>query len=237
MRRLLRWSLRALGALVLIVVLVVTATALPILMLRRGPIHTSAFIQRSLREDPATGQPCAEVEQTWVPRASISPHLRLAVVLAEDQKFMLHDGFDTKSIQKALREAERGGRRRGASTLSQQLAKNLFLWPEATALRKGLEAWITLWLELLWTKQRILEVYLNVAQFGPCVFGAEAAAQRYFDKSAAELEPAEAALFATVLPNPLRLRAWNPGPFARQRRDEIVALMEELRWARHLRGL
>lgn len=237
MRRLLRWTLRTVGALLLIVALVVTATALPILMLRRGPIHTSAFIERSRHQDPATGQPCAEVEQIWVPRASISPHLRLAVVLAEDQKFMLHDGFDTKSIRKALKEAERGGRRRGASTLTQQLAKNLFLWPDATAVRKGLEAWITVWLELLWTKQRILEVYLNVAQFGPCVFGAEAAAQRYFDKSAAELAPEEAALFATVLPNPLRLRAWNPGPFARQRRDEIVALMEELRWARHLQGL
>jgi monofunctional biosynthetic peptidoglycan transglycosylase len=234
---LLRWSLRAFGALLLGVLLVVAATALPILFLRRGPVDTSAFIQRSLREDPATGEPCREVEQVWVPRTSISPHLRLAVVLAEDQKFMLHDGFDTRAIQKALREAERGGRRRGASTLSQQLAKNLFLWPDATAVRKGLEAWITLWIELLWPKQRILEVYLNVAQFGPCVFGAEAAARRYFDESAAELEPEEAALLATVLPNPLRLRAWNPGPFARQRRDEIVRLMEELRGAPHLRGL
>lgn len=237
MRRLLRWSLRALAAGVAVALLVVAATALPILVMRRGPVETSAFIQRSLREDPATGQPCAEVEQSWVPRTAISPHLRLAVVLAEDQKFMLHDGFDTRAIGKALREAERGGRLRGASTLSQQLAKNLFLWPDATALRKGLEAWITVWLELLWSKQRILEVYLNVAQFGPCVFGAEAAAQRYFDKPAAELEPEEAALLATVLPNPLRLRAWNPGPFARQRRDEIVALMQELGRARHLQGL
>jgi monofunctional biosynthetic peptidoglycan transglycosylase len=236
-RRLLRWSLRGFGALALLAALGVAATALPLLLLRRGAVDSSAFIERSLREDPATGEPCAVVEQVWVPRTSISPHLRLAVVLAEDQKFMLHDGFDTAAIQKALREAERGGRRRGASTLSQQLAKNLFLWPDPTAVRKGLEAWITLWIELLWTKQRILEVYLNVAQFGPCVFGAEAAAQRYFDKPAAELEPEEAALLATVLPNPLRLRAWNPGPFARQRRDEIVELMEELGRARHLRGL
>ncbi|MBW2235964.1 MAG: monofunctional biosynthetic peptidoglycan transglycosylase [Deltaproteobacteria bacterium] len=236
-RRGVRWLVRIVAAGVALVVLVVSVSALPLLVLRRGPVDSSAFMQRSLREDPATKQPCAEVEQAWVPRESISPHLRLAVVLAEDQKFLLHDGFDSKAIRKAIDEAERGVRRRGASTITQQLAKNLFLWPDASFVRKGLEAWITLWIELLWSKQRILEVYLNVVQFGPCVFGAEAAAQRYFDKPAAELLPEEAALLATVLPNPLRLRAWNPGPYARSRRDELVGLMDELGRARHLRGL
>ena len=232
-----RWLVRIVAAGLALVVLVVSVSALPLLVLRRGPVDSSAFMRRSLREDPATKQPCAEVEQAWVPRESISPHLRLAVVLAEDQKFLLHDGFDSKAIRKAIDEADRGGRRRGASTITQQLAKNLFLWPDASFVRKGLEAWITLWIELLWSKQRILEVYLNVVQFGPCVFGAEAAAQRYFDKPAAELLPEEAALLATVLPNPLRLRAWNPGPYARSRRDELVGLMDELGRARHLRGL
>lgn len=232
-----RWLLQIVAAGVALVVLVVSVSALPLLVLRRGPVDSSAFMRRSLREDPATKQPCAEVEQAWVPRESISPHLRLAVVLAEDQKFLLHDGFDSKAIRKAIDEADRGGRRRGASTITQQLAKNLFLWPDASFVRKGLEAWITLWIELLWSKQRILEVYLNVVQFGPCVFGAEAAAQRYFDKPAAELAPEEAALLATVLPNPLRLRAWNPGPYARSRRDELLGLMDELGRARHLRGL
>jgi len=232
-----RWLWRVFASVLVLVALVLAVSALPLLLLRRGPIDSSAFMQRSLREDPATKQPCAEVEQAWVPRESISPHLRLAVVLAEDQKFLLHGGFDSKAIRKAIDEAERGGRRRGASTITQQLAKNLFLWPEANFVRKGLEAWITLWIELLWSKQRILEVYLNIVQFGPCVFGAEAAAQRYFDKPAAELLPEEAALLATVLPNPLRLRAWNPGPYARSRRDELVGLMDELGRARHLRGL
>jgi len=236
-RRGMRWLWRVFASVLVLVALVLAVSALPLLLLRRGPIDSSAFMQRSLREDPATKQPCAEVEQAWVPRESISPHLRLAVVLAEDQKFLLHGGFDSKAIRKAIDEAERGGRRRGASTITQQLAKNLFLWPEANFVRKGLEAWITLWIELLWSKQRILEVYLNIVQFGPCVFGAEAAAQRYFDKPAAELLPEEAALLATVLPNPLRLRAWNPGPYARSRRDELVGLMDELGRARHLRGL
>ena len=232
-----RWLARIIAAGFMLVVLLVAVSALPLLVLRRGPVDSTAYMQRSLREDPATGQPCAEVEHSWVPRESISPNLRLAVVLAEDQKFLLHDGFDAKAIRKALDEAERGVRRRGASTITQQLAKNLFLWPEASFARKGLEAWITLWVELLWSKQRILEVYLNVVQFGPCVFGAEAATLRYFGKPAAELLPEEAALLATVLPNPLRLRAWNPGPYARSRRDELVGLMDELGRARHLRGL
>ena len=232
-----RWMVQIVAAGVALVVLVVSVSALPLLVLRRGPVDSSAFMRRSLREDPATKQPCVEIEQAWAPRESISPHLRLAVVLAEDQKFLIHDGFDSKAIRKAIDEAERGVRRRGASTITQQLAKNLFLWPDASFVRKGLEAWITLWIELLWSKQRILEVYLNVVQFGPCVFGAEAAAQRYFDKPAAELLPEEAALLATVLPNPLRLRAWNPGPYARSRRDELVGLMDELGRARHLRGL
>jgi monofunctional biosynthetic peptidoglycan transglycosylase len=232
-----RWLWRVFASVFVLVALLLAISTLPLLVLRRGPVDSSAYMRRSLREDPATKQPCAEVEQAWVPRESISPHLRLAVVLAEDQKFLLHDGFDSKAIRKAFDEAERGGRRRGASTITQQLAKNLFLWPDANFVRKGLEAWITLWIELLWSKQRILEVYLNVVQFGPCVFGAEAAAQRYFDKPAAELAPEEAALLATVLPNPLRLRAWNPGPYARSRRDELVGLMDELGRARHLRGL
>ena len=140
-------------------------------------------------------------------------------------------------VTTALKERDRRGRVRGASTLSQQLAKNLFLWPEPSWWRKGLEVWFTLWMEQRWSKQRILETYLNVAQFGPCVFGAEAASRRYFGRSADSLEPEQAALLATVLPSPKKLRAHNPGPFARQRTAEITQLMQELGRARHLRGL
>jgi monofunctional biosynthetic peptidoglycan transglycosylase len=186
--------------------------------------------------DPATGQPCDRVEYEWVDREAISTDLRLAVVLAEDQRFLLHNGFDDRSLRRALREREKG-RVRGASTLSQQVAKNLFLWPGQSYLRKGIEAWLTLWIEFLWPKQRILEVYLNVAQFGPCLFGAGAASERFFGVPPLELAPDEAALLATVLPNPKRLRAHNPGPYASERRAEILELMTTHRGARHLRNL
>ena len=149
---------------------------------------------------------------------------------------MLHNGFDGRSVRSALREREKG-RVRGASTISQQLAKNLFLWPQQSYLRKGIEAWLTLWIELLLPKQRILELYLNVAQFGPCVFGAGAASERFFGVPPLELTPEQAALLATVLPNPKRLRVHDPGPYASDRRDEILELMTSQRGARHLRGL
>jgi len=215
----------------------VLSTAVAVLRLREGPLPASAFMRLARRADPATGQPCAEIAYRWVDRASLSPHLRLAVVLAEDQKFLLHQGFDLESLRKAWREHRRGGRTRGASTVSQQLARNLFLWPDPSLLRKGLEAWLTLWIEGLWTKQRILEAYLNVAQFGPCVFGAEAAAERFFGRAAAELRPEQAALLAAVLPNPAHLRAGDPGAYTRKRSREILRLMEQLRSAPHLRGL
>jgi monofunctional biosynthetic peptidoglycan transglycosylase len=155
------------------------APALPILLLRHVPPPTSAYMLVARHADPATGQPCDGVEYAWVDREAIAPDLRLAVVLAEDQRFLLHHGFDGRSVRRALREREKG-RVRGASTISQQVAKNLFLWPEQSFLRKGIEVWLTFWIELLLPKQRILELYLNVAQFGPCVFGAGAASERFF---------------------------------------------------------
>lgn len=187
--------------------------------------------------DPATGRPCREVAWRWVPYARISPHLRLAVVVAEDQRFLLHRGFDVKSIRRALRDAGEGGRLRGASTLSQQVVKNLFLWPGRSWPRKALEAWLTVWLETLWPKRRILEVYLNVAQFGPCTFGAEAAALRFLGTDAAGLGPDQAALLAATLPDPERLRADAPGAWLRARAGEIRELMERQRGAPHLAGL
>ncbi len=205
------------------------ATALVLLALREIPPPSSAFMWISRTADPSTGLPCAGVEYQWVDGAFISPHLKLAVVVAEDQRFFLHRGFDLRSMERAFDDAVDSGRVRGASTLTQQLAKNLFLWPGQSVLRKALEVWPTLWMEWLWSKDRILEVYLNVAQFGPCVFGAQAASQRYFERTAAELEPEQAALLATVLPNPKKLRAWNPGPYAQKRTEEVLGLMLEHR--------
>jgi monofunctional biosynthetic peptidoglycan transglycosylase len=212
------------------------ATAIPVALFHSVAPPTSAFMLRSHFADPATGGPCERVDQRWVGWEEISPHVPIAVVLAEDQRFRQHKGFDFRSIAEAVKQREEG-RVRGASTISQQLAKNLFLWPSRSLLRKGLEAWFTVWIELAWPKRRILEVYLNVAQFGPCTFGVEAASRRFFDVGAAELEPEQAALLAAVLPNPLRLRAHDPGPYARERTAEILELMERLGRSAYLRGL
>jgi len=207
--------------------LVATAgTAAVVGVLRFVPPPTTAFMLRSRFADPATERPCARVAQRWVDDDRISPHLHLAVVVAEDQRFLEHRGFDWDAVERAVRERRREGRVRGASTLTQQLAKNLFLWPASSWLRKGIEAWFTVWIEALWPKRRILEVYLNVAQFGPCVFGAAAASRRFFDVAPAALSADQAALLATVLPDPEHLRAHDPGPYARRRAARIRALME-----------
>jgi len=165
----------------------------------------------------------------------ISPHLAIAVVAAEDQRFPEHRGFDVDSILDALIDHLRGRRTRGASTISQQVAKNLFLWPERSFVRKGLEAWLTIWIELLWSKERILEVYLNVAEFGPGVFGAGDASDEFFGVRAAELDPTQAALLAAVLPNPRRLRAAEPSPYVLARRGWILSQMEMLGGPEYLR--
>jgi monofunctional biosynthetic peptidoglycan transglycosylase len=204
------------------------AALLVLLPLRWLPPPTSAFMLQSRFADPASGRPCERVEQRWVALEQISRHLAFAVVVAEDQRFFQHRGFDFHAIGDALEEGVETGRLRGASTLTQQLAKTLFLWPGRSALRKGLEVWPTLWLELLWPKRRILEAYLNLAQFGPCVFGAEAASRRYFALPAAELDAEQAALLAAVLPNPAKLRAHDPGPWVQERSAEILGLMERL---------
>jgi monofunctional glycosyltransferase len=150
------------------------------------------------------------------------------VIAAEDQQFPFHTGFDLKSIRDAVRENAHRKRPRGASTISQQVAKNLFLWNGGGYVRKGLEAWFTVLIELLWPKERILEVYLNVAQFGRGVFGVEAASHTFWRKPAARLSRTEAATLAAVLPNPIRLRADRPSRYVQSRRDWILGQMSGL---------
>lgn len=221
-RRLLRLVLfTALGALLLSVLLVA--------LLRFVDPWTSGFMLQArvnswFDDDP---KPFA-LRQQWRDFAQISPQLALAVVASEDQRFPEHYGFDFKQIQKALDDAERGGRMRGASTISQQVAKNVFLWNGRSWVRKGLEAWFTLLIEMIWPKQRILEVYLNVAEFGVGIYGAESAAQSYFRKSALKLGRGEAARLAAVLPNPKRLSVANPGPYVLRRQGEIERQMSAL---------
>jgi monofunctional biosynthetic peptidoglycan transglycosylase len=165
---------------------------------------------------------------SWVDLNRISPNLPLAVVASEDQRFPEHWGFDVESIEKAYSLNQHSHRVRGASTISQQVAKNLFLWSGRSYFRKGLEAYFTLLIEGCWPKRRILEIYLNMAEFGYGTYGAEAAAQRFFHKSAARLSRSDAAVLAAVLPNPVHFSAAAPSRYVQQRRDWILGQMQAL---------
>ena len=165
------------------------------------------------------------IQQRWVDWPQISPHVKVAVIASEDQTFPTHHGFDMESINDALEEREKGRRVRGASTISQQVAKNLFLWPSQSWIRKGFEACYTVLIEALWPKRRILEVYLNIAEFGSGVFGVGAASEVYFRKPASRLSAPDAALLAAVLPNPKRLRVASPSRYVRSRQDFILGQM------------
>jgi monofunctional glycosyltransferase len=206
-------------------------------VMRWWPPVTSAFMLEARLAALARGDSNFHLRHTWVDRGRIAATVQLAVIASEDQKFPFHHGFDFDSIQDALREQEEGTRSRGASTLSQQTAKNLFLWGGHSYVRKALEAWFTSLLELCWPKTRILEVYLNSAQFGPDVYGVEAAAERFFHKHAAALTRAEAAQLAAVLPNPVRLHADRPSAYVASRREWILTQMRDLGEDAYLRNL
>ena len=199
------------------------------------PVPVTAFM---INERLADAEPAPlHQRHDWVPWARISRNAAVAVIASEDQKFLRHDGFDFDAIGKAVTEAQRGRRLRGASTISQQVAKNLFLWPGQSWVRKGLEVWFTVWIEFLWPKQRILEVYLNSAQFGRGIWGVEAASRAYFGKDAARLTRPDAALLAAVLPSPTRYRVVNPGPYMRDRQTWILHQMSAVAKAGLLKGL
>lgn len=172
------------------------------------------------------------LEKDWRDIDAISPHLRRAVIAAEDGKFCTHWGFDWAAIDNAIDRYEDGGKVLGASTISMQTAKNVFLWPSRTFLRKGAEAYLTVYLEALWSKRRILEIYLNIAEFGPGVYGAEAASRLYFGKSALALSPREAALLAAVLPAPLDRSPAKPSAIVARRAALIDARADQVRLGR-----
>lgn len=161
----------------------------------------------------------------WRSYNKISPHMPLAVFCAEDQKFLEHNGFDVEAIKKAMESNEKGKRLRGGSTISQQVAKNVFLWPGRTYFRKGLEAYFTFLIELIWPKQRIMEVYINVVEMGNGIYGAEAAAKKYWNIPAEKLSRQQAALLAAILPSPRKYSAVNPGPYVRKRQQWIIRQM------------
>ncbi|MEN8207352.1 MAG: monofunctional biosynthetic peptidoglycan transglycosylase [Pseudomonadota bacterium] len=194
------------------------------------PVSSAVMLDRRLTEG-------ASQDYQWVPIEQISPHMALAVVASEDQKFPIHNGFDVVAIKAAISDKVKGSRLRGASTVTQQVARNLFLWQGRSFLRKGLEAWMTVMLELLWPKQRILEVYLNIAEMGERTFGVQAASLRYFAESANALTPEQAALLAAVLPNPKKMQADQPSEYVLGRRDKILQQMCDLGGTHYLHDI
>lgn len=219
--RLVQLFWRAILALVLL-------TVTPVLCLRWIPPPTSAFMLEERVGSILRRESLPVIHYRWIGWESISPQMRLAVIAAEDQKFPYHWGFDFESIADAVLEKDARGRLRGASTITQQVARNLFLWPGRSYVRKGLEAYFTLLLELLWSKRRILEVYLNIAEFGDGAYGVSAATQAFFGKRPSALQTEEAALLAAVLPNPARLHARNPSGYVRERAGWIQEQMSHL---------
>jgi monofunctional biosynthetic peptidoglycan transglycosylase len=205
----------------------VAGCVLLVLTFRFVPVAVSGLMVQRRMESWFSDKPYVSRHQ-WVPLEDISPSLGVAVIAAEDQTFAEHFGFDWQAIEKAVQHNEKSRRKRGASTVSQQTAKNAFLWNSRSWTRKGLEAWFTLLIEAGWSKKRILEVYLNIVEFGDGVYGAEAAARTYFGKPARRLTPGEAALLAAVLPNPRKFRANAPSEYIRGRQAWILGQMRQL---------
>jgi monofunctional glycosyltransferase len=219
-----RLALLLLGTLALCVAF----SILSVLLLRWINPPFTAFMAEAQIDAWAARDPNYVSRHHWVDLSQISPNLALAVVASEDQKFPEHWGFDVEAIEKAYELNQHSHRVRGASTISQQVAKNLFLWSGRSYLRKGLEAYFTLLIEACWPKRRILETYLNIAEFGYGIYGAEAAAQRYFHRSAASLTRSDSAVLAAVLPNPRVLSAAAPSAYVQRRRDWILGQMQAL---------
>ena len=215
----------------------VAITVLAVLCLRWIPPPTSALMVEKRLAHLVGGKPHRSIRYRWVNWEVISPEMRLAVVAAEDQNFPHHWGFDVESILDALQKKGKKRRLRGASTITQQVARNLFLWPGRSYLRKGLEAYFTVLLELLWPKRRILEVYLNVVEFGDGTYGVSAAAKTFFGRKPADLTRQEAALLAAVLPNPIRFDARRPSAYVQERVRWIEEQMAQLNGPAYLRDL
>jgi len=219
-RRFLLWIAGVLA----VVVGVSVALTLPLRWI--DPPTTSFMLRDASGREP--------VLHAWIEWDRIGASAVYAVVAAEDQKFNAHFGIDVESIQSSIGDSRRGRSLRGASTISQQVAKNLYLWPGRSFLRKGLEAWFTVLLEAFLPKRRILEIYLNVAQFGPGIYGIAAASKHFFHRPPARLSDAEAALLAAVLPNPVRMQVERPSEYVRERQVWILGQMQRLKRERWL---
>jgi len=198
-----------------------------VVVLRFVPTPVTPLMLIRCGEQLADGR-SLRLNKDWVSFSNISPNMVQAAVAAEDSSFPEHFGFDFEAIQKAMRHNERSKKIRGASTISQQTAKNVFLWPSRSYVRKGLEVYLTFLIEVMWTKERIMEVYLNIVEMGDGVYGVEAAAQKYYHKPAAKLSRAEAAMLAAILPRPLKRYPDRPTGFLQNRQARILRLMLKL---------
>ncbi|MDD2488392.1 MAG: monofunctional biosynthetic peptidoglycan transglycosylase [Bacteroidales bacterium] len=191
-----------------------------------NPPFTILMIQRSF-EQAFSSERDLRLKKDWVDIDEISPNMIKAVIASEDNLFNKHNGFDTKAIERAIQHNKRGKRIRGASTISQQTSKNVFLWNGRNWVRKGLETYYTILIEATWSKERIMEVYLNVIEFGDGIYGVEAASQTFFHKSAKNLTKRESALLASVLPSPLKRNAANPSRWLNQRANRVMYMMDK----------
>ena len=221
-------SFRPLKFLKVVVLTLLAISILSVVVLRWLPPPTSAFMMRQYARMLFSSQNDVKIHYRWVARQGISPHAARAVIAAEDQKFPYHWGFDREAIAEAWEERRNRTRIRGASTITQQVAKNLFLWPGKIFVRKGIEAYFTILIEVFWTKTRIVEVYLNIAQFGRGIYGISEASKIFFNKSPSRLSRKECALLAAALPNPLRLRIDRPSDYMRQRSHWILNEMNRI---------
>ena len=200
------------------------STILAVVLLRFVPVWFTPLMFIRCAEQLEKGE-TMRLEHHWVPMDRISPHAPVAVMASEDQRFLLHHGFDYEAIEKAAISNMKGKHKRGGSTISQQTAKNVFLWQGRSWLRKGLEAYFTVLIEMMWSKQRIMEVYLNSIEMGPGIYGIEAVAREHFGKHANELFRNECALIAATLPNPLIYSSASPSPYMKKRQRQIEQQM------------
>ncbi|MDD2437138.1 MAG: monofunctional biosynthetic peptidoglycan transglycosylase [Massilibacteroides sp.] len=203
------------------------SSVLAVVAYRFIPVYYTPLMFIRLYEQKKDGK-TIKLRHQWVPLSQIAQPLVQAVVASEDNLFLEHNGFDVEQIQKAREEAEKGKRVRGASTISQQTAKNVFLWPTQSYIRKGIEVYFTLLIEWIWGKERIMEVYLNSIEMGDGIYGAEAVANLHFDKQAYQLTQSDAALIAASLPNPRRFNSAKPSGYMQKRQAKIISLMGKM---------
>lgn len=197
-----------------------------VILLRFVPVYFTPLMGIRCAQQAFSGEKL-KLKHKWIPLEEMSPKMPMAVIASEDNRFPDHHGFDLIEINKAIKERERG-RHRGASTISQQTAKNVFLWPSSSWIRKGFEAYFTVLIELFWSKERIMEVYLNSIEMGDGIYGVEAVAHEHFGKKASELTAGECALIAATLPNPLKYNSAHPSRYMLKRKSQILRLMRVL---------